>query len=291
MDQVDILPTEFMKFITSLISSISQQNSNLCVGLDSRYDRIPEVIKKSHSVSQAVFEFNKHVIEATHDVTACYKSNVAFYAGFGAEGLEGLRLTNEFMKKTYPDIPLLADCKRSEMGESVKMVKREIFDWLRFDCVMVTPWFGFDTVRDYLDDERYGVCVYVHDSNPTALEFQELELKDGWRVYEEVAKRVKNVWNANGNVFVEAGATYPDALKKVRQIVGEDMIILTAGVGAQGGRLSALEGLLGIDGQRLLVNSSRGTIFAGEGKTDYFAEVRRAAIQLKNDIKGISGSF
>lgn len=277
-----------MKFITSLIQSIVNKNSHLCVGLDSRYDRIPETVKNNLPISQAVFEFNKHIVEATQDLTACYKSNIAFYAGFGAEGLEGLRLTNEYIRKNYPNVPLLADCKRSEMGESVQMIKNEIFDWLGFDCVMVTPWFGFDTVRDYLDDDNHGVCVYVHDSNPTAGEFQELELKDGRLVYEEVTERVKRVWNANGNVFVEAGATYPDALKRVRQIVGEDMVILTAGVGVQGGKLNALKGVFGVGGQRLLINSSRGVIFAGEGKKDYFLEVRNAAMQLKKDLNKIA---
>ena len=94
----------------------------------------------------------------------------------------------------------------------------------------MTPWFGFDTVRDYVDGEEHGVCVYVHDSNPTAVEFQDLELKDGRRVYEEVARKVARQWNINGNVMVEAGATYPKQLKRVREIVGEEMVILTAGI-------------------------------------------------------------
>ncbi|MBL8015609.1 MAG: orotidine-5'-phosphate decarboxylase, partial [Candidatus Doudnabacteria bacterium] len=223
-----------MHFNQKLVTALETQDSHVCVGLDSRYDRIPDLIKQGKSISQAIFEFNKNVIEATHDLAAMYKSNVAFYAGFGAEGLEGLRLTNTYLKENYAQIPLVADCKRSEMGESVKMVKQEIYDWLQFDCVMVTPWFGFDTVKDYIADEARGVCVYVHDSNPTAAEFQEAELKDGRQVYELVTERVVTVWNEKGNVFVEAGATYPEALKKVREIVGNDMVMLTAGVGTQG---------------------------------------------------------
>jgi orotidine-5'-phosphate decarboxylase len=174
------------------------------------------------------------------------------------------------------------------MDESVMMVKQEIFDWLRFDCILVTPWFGFDTARDYLNDETHGVCVYVHDSNTTAAEFQELELKNGKQVYEEVTERIANVWNINGNVWVESGATYPLALKRVREIVGEDMPILTAGVGAQGGSATVLKGLFGTNGQRLLVNSSRGIIFAGEGKKDYFGEVRTAALNLRNQLTFIA---
>lgn len=275
-------------FTHKLIASIENKNSSVCVGLDSRYDRIPEDPKKNLFISEAIFSFNQQIIEATHDVAAVYKMNVAFYAGFGAQGLEGLRLTNEYLKKQHPDIPILADCKRSEMGESVKMVKQEIFDWLGFDCIMVTPWFGFDTVRDYLDDPSHGVCVYVHDSNPTAAEFQDLELKDGRRLYEAVTEQVVKKWNINGNVFVEAGATYPRQLKRVREIAGEEMVILTAGVGIQGGKITDITGVFGKNGRRLLVNSSRGIIFAGEGKRDYFGAVNQAAVMLRHQLRDAS---
>ncbi len=271
-----------MKFITKLTTILDTKNSHVCVGLDSRYDRIPESIKKNNSVSEAIFAFNKEVVDATHHVTVAYKSNIAFYAGFGEQGLEGLRCTNEYVREKYPEIPLLADCKRSEMGESVKMIEHEIFEWLGFDCVMVTPWFGFDTVRDYLSSETHGVAVYVHDSNPTAAEVQELELKDGRKVYEAVTELAAKTWNINGNIIVEAGATYPVALKRVREIVGDDMPILTAGLGIQGGSMENIRGIFGKNGKRLLVNSSRGIIFAGEGKKDYFGAVGEAAIELQN---------
>jgi orotidine-5'-phosphate decarboxylase len=270
-----------MKFINKLIHSLDSKNSHVCVGLDSRYDRIPDFVKKGRTVSQAIFEFNKQVVDATSDVAVAYKSNLAFYAGFGAEGLEGLRLTNEYIQEKYPEIPIFADCKRSEMDESVKMIENEIFSWLKFDCVMVTPWFGFDTIADYLKDESHGVLVYVHDSNKTAVEVQELELKDGRRVYEAVTQLVVDKWNTNGNVIVEAGATYLEALKKVRQIVGEEMPILTAGVGIQGGKVNDLGDVFGKDGKRLFVNSSRGIIFAGEGKPDYFKAARESAENLR----------
>lgn len=282
-----------MTFNEKMINRLETTFSHVCVGLDSRYDRIPEEIKVDENgsilpISEAIFRFNKKVIDATHDLAAAYKANIAFYAGFGAEGLEGLRLTNEYLVKQYSDIPRIADCKRSEMGESVKMIKQEVFDWLGFDCVMVTPWFGYDTVRDYLDRDDQGVCVYLHDSNPTAAEFQELELKDGRRLYEYITERVRDVWNTNGNVFVEAGATYPEALRRVREIAGEEMVILTAGIGAQGGRAEDVIGLFGKDGKRMLVNSSRGIIFAGEGKSDYFASVRAAALSLRDQLRELS---
>lgn len=275
-----------MKFIDKIISRIEEIDSNVCVGLDSRYDRIPDFIKKGKGVAESILAFNQEVVKASVDVAVCYKSNVAFYSGFGADGLEGLRLTNEWIKKEHPSVPLIADCKRSEMGESVGMVKREIFEWLGFDCVMATPWFGFDTVREYLDDETKGVSIYVHDSNPTAVEFQDLVLKDGRRVYEVVAQKLAKEWNTNGNVIVEAGATYPIQLSRIREIVGEEMVILTAGIGVQGAKAQDLNPKwFGKNGQRMIVNSSRGIIFPGDGKKDYFNEVRKAAISLRDDLR------
>ncbi len=277
-----------MKFAQKLTQSLDMKDSHVCVGLDSRYDRIPEIVKKGQSVADAIFAFNKNVLDATHDIAVAYKSNVAFYAGFGPNGLEGLRKTSAYIQETYPSIPHIADCKRSEMGESVKMIEKEIFEWLGFDAILVTPWFGIDTARDYFHDEAYGVGVYVHDSNPSAGEFQDLELADGRRVYEVVTQNVSTTWNKNGNVFVEAGATYPKELARVRHIVGDDMPILTAGIGAQGAKPEVLKGLFGKNGKRLFVNSSRGIIFAGEGSADYFQAVRSAAMQLQKELFIIS---
>lgn len=279
-----------MKFIDKLTKRIEAVNSLVCVGLDSRYDRLPDFIK-SKDINKSVFRFNQKIIQETNQVVAAYKMNVAFYAGFGMEGLEALRQTNNFLKQNYPDIPIIADCKRSEMGESTKMVKQEIFDWLGFDSILVTPWFGQDTIKDYLDDETKGVGVYVHDSNPSAVEFQDLELKDGRKVYEAVAENLVKNWNKNGNVFVEAGATYLLQLRKIREIVGEEIMILVAGVGVQGGKIEELKGLLGLNQQRMIVNSSRGIIFAG-GKSDnekeYLEKVSQAAENLRKSLQMIS---
>jgi len=276
-----------MSFNDELIQSIETKGSCVCVGLDSRYDLLPDFIKSGVSVTEAIFSFNKEVISSTHKFAAAYKSNVSFYAAFGQEGLEALNLTNAFLKENFPQIPRLADCKRSEMGESVKMVKMEIFDWLNFNCVMVTPWFGFDTVRDYLDDESQGVCVYVHDSNPSAPEIQALKLENGQFLYEYLCQQIASKWNINNNLFIEVGATYPDALRKARRIVGDDMVILTAGVGKQGGKIENLKGQFGTNNSRFLVNSSRGIIFAGTEKSnakEYFTEVTKASLTLRDEL-------
>jgi orotidine-5'-phosphate decarboxylase len=225
-----------VKFIDRLKANLAYKNSHVCVGLDSQYGKLPGFIKKNRSIAEAVFDFNKKIIDQTHDLAIFYKMNISFYAGYGAEGLEGLRLTNEYIKANYPEIQILADCKRSEMEESVKMVAAELFGWLHFDCVMATPWFGFDTLRDYLVDDTKGVIVYAHDSNPSAVEIQDLLLADGRRVYEVVARKIASDWNANGNLMAEAGLTYPNQLRKIRLIIGDEAPLLVAAPVLKGGR-------------------------------------------------------
>jgi orotidine-5'-phosphate decarboxylase len=276
-----------MKFITKLIKSLEESGSPLCVGLDSRLDKLPTNLLNGGSIVEQIFCFNKAVINATSDLCCAYKMNLAFYAAFGTEGLEALRKTTYFLKEKHPTLPIFADCKRSEMGESVKMVKQEIFEFLGFDCVMVTPWFGVDTVANYLDDERHGVMVYVHDSNPSATEFQDLIIQDPQApartlpLYAYVAERISKYWNTNGNVAVEAGLTYPKALSTIRKIVGEDMPILVAGLGPQGGNPNSLNGLFGKGKSRLFVNVSRAIIFPENPSSDYFTAVRLSAENIK----------
>jgi orotidine-5'-phosphate decarboxylase len=270
-----------------LIDRLDSCVAPLCVGLDSRYDRIPEELRAGCSVADAIFNFNKTIVDLSHNVVAAYKMNLAFYAGFGAQGLEGLRKTTRYIQERHPSIPLFADCKRSEMGESVEMVRREIFEDLGFHCVMVTPWFGFDTIRDYLVNPSHGVVVYVHDSNPSAFEIQDLlvvgrpspegrpniaaeHLSEPMPLYEYVTRKVIQEWNTNGNVIIESGLTYPRALARVRAVAGDDMPILVAGLGAQGGKADDLHGLFGTRNRRLFVNVSRGVIFpSGEGAWEH----------------------
>jgi orotidine-5'-phosphate decarboxylase len=274
-----------------LKSRLDKMESHLCVGLDSHYEKLPCFVKMGRSILEAIFEFNKMIVEATSDFAVAYKMNVSFYAGYGEEGLAALKRTNRYLREIEPAVPIIADCKRSEMGETVKLVRREIFDWLGFDCIMVTPWFGLDTFRDYLEDESKGVVVYVHDSNPSAAEIQDLVLSDGRKVYELVAEKVAGAWNINGNLFAEAAATYPDALRKTRQIIGEDMPLLIAGIGPQGGKIEDLAGLFGLNGRRLLVNSSRGVIFASSADdgVKYKQEIRLAAQELIERLRVAAG--
>ncbi len=276
------------KFIDKLINRLETTDSHLCVGLDSNYQNIPDFFKKSFAgdIEKTILNFNQNIIESTADLAIIYKMNLSFYAGFGEAGLRALAATNDYLKKRHPEIMILADCKRSEMGQSVVMVAQEIFDWLKFDCVMVTPWFGFDTLKDYFQDESKGALVYIHDSNPSAAEIQDLTLADGRAVYEVVAQKVAHEWNLNGNLWAEAGITYLTQLRRTREILGPEMPLLVAGIGAQGGKASDLKGLFGKNNRRLIANSSRGIIFSSPATTQeiYFQDVREAAKKLRDEL-------
>ncbi len=277
-----------MKFITKLKRRLDTLNSHLCVGLDSQYDRIPQDLRKNKETGRAIFDFNRRIVDATYNQVVAYKINLAFYDAYGIEGLRALYLTTSYVKINYPRIPLLADCKRSEIDNSASMIKKQIFNWLGFDCIMVTPWFGYDAVKAYLDNEEQGVLIYVHDSNPSACDLQDLKLKNGKFLYEVVAEKIVNKWNQNGNIIVEAGSTYPRQLKRVRQIVGEEMPILTAGIGSQGGSIKDLKGLFGKNRRRLFVNISRAVIFSGTDRVDYFETVAKTAKRFRQELLKIA---
>lgn len=276
-----------MKFIDKLKRRLDTLNSSICIGLDTNYNLIPPKIKTNKKVGQAIFDFNKNIIEITYKLVVTYKINLIFYESYGFEGLKGLRLTTNFLKKNFPEIPLLADCKRAEIGEGSLMLKRLIFDWLGFDCIMIIPWFGYDSIKDLIIDTNHGFSIYVHDSNPSASDFQDLKLDNNKYLYEKVAEKIVEKWNQYGNVIVEAGATYPTQLTKVRRIVGESMPILTTGIGIQGGKIKDLKGSFGENNRRLIVASSRKIIFAGIDKKNYFEEVRKTAEKLRHKLLSI----
>lgn len=279
-----------MNFIDKLLFRLDSINSHLCVGLDSQYDKVPLEIKKGKKISQAIFEFNKKIVQVTNKISVAYKINISFYEAYGFEGIRALYRTTWYIKQNYPEIILLADCKRAEIGRGAIMLRRQIIDWLNFDCIMITPWFGYDAVKEFVKDNSVGVSIYVHDSNPSAPEFQDLKLNNGKFLYEFLAQQIINKWNKSGNIIVEIGATYPKQLKRVRQIVGKEMPILTVGIGAQGGKIENLRGAFGKNNRRLIVSVSRGIILAGVGKKDYFDAVKRTAEKFRNNLLKISMS-
>ncbi len=217
-----------------------KEDKFICVGLD-----------------QPDFKANRSVIDLTFDLVCCYKPNSAFYEGAGIEGLGNLKKTIDYIHQKDPQMPVILDAKRGDIGNTNEEYAKACFDNLETDAITVHPYLGKEALQPFLNRVDRGIFVLVRTSNPGAGEFQDLEV-EGKPLYQVVAEHVKN-WGENVGVVV--GATYPEELKIVRDIVG-DMPILIPGVGAQGGDISSLKNGLNSEGTGIIVSSSRAIIFA-----------------------------
>jgi orotidine-5'-phosphate decarboxylase len=245
-------------FQQKLDEIVKKNQSLLCVGLDSDFEKIPGSFK---SKPFPQFEFNKAIIEATHDLVCAYKPNSAFYENRGVEGISELKLTCDYLKKNYPDIPIIIDAKRADIGNTNSGYIKYAYEYLAVDAITVHPYLGREALQPFLDLKDKGCIVLCRTSNPGAGEFQDL-LTDGKPLYKIVAEKVVKEWNVNNNCLLVVGATYPEELAEVRKIVG-DMTLLVPGVGAQGGDLEAtLKAGLNSKKRGLIISSSRGIIFA-----------------------------
>ena len=217
-----------------------QQGLFVCVGLDS-----------------SDLKLNKSVIDLTFDLVSCYKPNSAFYEGAGIEGLENLKKTIEYIHQKDSEMPVILDAKRADIGNTNEEYAKAVFDELKADAITINPYLGKEALQPFLNRVDKGIIVLVKTSNPGAGEFQDL-IVDGKPLYQIVAEHVKD-WGPN--VAVVVGATYPEELKTVREIIG-DMPILIPGVGSQGGDVAQLKAGLDSNNQGIIVSSSRGIIFA-----------------------------
>lgn len=246
--------------LQKLQTRIEQANSMVCVGLDPDYDKLPE---RFNSEDTPLFEFNKWIIDQTYQSVCAYKPNTAFYEAQGEHGWYQLRLTMEYLSKNYPDIFTICDAKRADIGNTNNGYVQAIFDDLGFDAITLHPYLGQEALQPFLDRADKTCIILCKTSNPGSDEFQDMEL-DLRRVplWHYVAEQVADKWNQNQNCMLVTGATYPAQLKQIRQIVGS-MPLLVPGIGAQGGDLQAvLEAGLSEDKKGLVINSSRGIIFA-----------------------------
>lgn len=257
----------------------------VCVGLDGDYDLLPEFIKDG-SKETSIFNFNKAIIDSTADLVAAFKPQVAHYEEAGLDGWSALSKTIKYLKEKYPDIPVILDAKRADIGSTNKHYAKAIFDNLGFDAVTVNPYFGKESLEPFFSYKDKGIIILVRTSNPGAKEIQDLVIEgEGIPLYEHIAKIISSDWNYNNNCGVVVGATHPEELRKVREIIG-DMPILIPGIGAQGGDLEASV-KYGINSQKqgIIITSSRAIIYASNGED--FAEAARAETEkLHNQIKG-----
>ncbi|MCL5666418.1 MAG: orotidine-5'-phosphate decarboxylase [Patescibacteria group bacterium] len=233
-------------------------NSLVCVGLDSDFNKLPDKFKQMENLQ---FEFNKWIIDQTAEFAASFKFNIAFYEARGGQGLNDLKLSVEYLKQRHPDMFIICDAKRADIGNTNNGYVEELFDYFNFDATTLHPYLGKEALKPFLDRADKGCIVLCRTSNPGAGELQDL-VADGKPVWQIVAEKVRDEWNYNHNCMLVAGATYPEEMEKLREIMGRTAF-LVPGVGAQGGDVKAVvEAGLNDQKRGLFIHSARGIIFA-----------------------------
>lgn len=261
-----------MIFYQRLNNAVKKNNSLLCVGLDPDLEKIPGKLSK---LPNPLFEFNKKIIDETSDLVCCYKPQFAFYAANGLSGIKALIETIDYIHFKYPDIPVILDAKRGDIGSTAEQYVKEVFDAYSADAVTVNPYLGFDSLEPFLKRKDKGIIILARTSNPGAGDFQDLEINKK-PLYVKVAEKIA-AWNKiYKNCLMVVGATWPEQLQEIRKIAPE-MFFLIPGIGAQGGDLEkTLKAGLTKDKSGLIISSSRGIIFS--------ENPREAALKLKKEI-------
>lgn len=263
-----------MNFIDKLNRAVEKNKSLVCVGLDTSPELIPG--------GMTVLDFNKAIIDATVDLVCAYKPNLAFYEAQGEKGLDTLYKTVKYMPE---NIPVIADAKRGDIGNTSEAYAKALFDYFNFDAATINPYLGFDAIEPFIKYKDRGIIILCRTSNKGAADFQSLICQykgNSLPLYEIVAVKAGE-WNINHNVGLVVGATYPEELKTIRES-HPDIPILIPGVGAQGGDLkTAVRYGIDINNRGIIINSSRGIIYAGKG-VDFANAARHAAETMRSEI-------
>ena len=262
-----------------LFENIRKKGSFLCVGLDTDIRKIPPFLLDT---TDPIFAFNKEIIDATAQYTVAYKPNLAFYESEGLEGWRSLEKTVHYIRENYPDIFLIADAKRGDIGNTSSMYARAFFEKMEFDAITVAPYMGEDSVKPFLVYEGNWVILLALTSNKGACDFQFIADENmGEKLFERVL-RVSQNWGNSGNMMYVVGATKAEELTGIRKIVPEHFL-LVPGVGAQGGSLEEVA-KYGMNKQcGLLVNSSRAIIYASND-TDFAAKAGESAKEVRDEM-------
>jgi len=273
-----------MTFITKLNAAWRSNDSLLCVGLDPDIARFPEHLR-SHP--DGIVEFSRAIVDATADLACAFKPQIAYFAALGAE--RQLETICSYIRAKYPQIPLILDAKRGDIGATAHQYAREAFERYGADAVTVNPYMGFDSVEPYMDWEDRGVIVLCRTSNAGGSDLQFLDV-GGRPLYQHVARLVAEKWNRNGQCALVVGATFPEEIAQVREIVG-DMPLLVPGIGAQGGDIEATVGAgRTAAGTGMMINSSRAILYAkAEEGEDFAAAARRVALETRDAINRYRG--
>ena len=263
-----------------LISQIHKKQSFLCIGLDVDLDKIPKHLLREED---PIFAFNKAIIDATHHLCVAYKPNTAFYEAYGIKGWQALEKTINYLNQNHPEIYTIADAKRGDIGNTSTMYAKAFFEDLGFDSVTVAPYMGKDSVEPFLAFKHKHTILLALTSNQGAFDFQMLNVNDN-ELYKEVLKASKS-WKSSENLMYVVGATKAEYLAEIRQII-PDSFLLVPGVGAQGGNLKEVCKYGMTDNVGLLINSSRGIIYASNGKDFAEASAQKAA-ELQSQMQQI----
>lgn len=270
-----------MNFQQKLDKAIKKNDSFLCIGLDSAREEISR--SDLDTRSDLVLSFNKEIIDATYDLVSCYKLNIAFYEAYGIEGLTSLKKTIEYLKNRYPEIPIILDAKRGDIGNTARFYAQAVFDYWDADAVTLTIFTGKEGIEPFLKYQDKFSFLYLRSSNKGAADFQDIDV-GGLPFFQAMAEKV-STWQEE-NYGIIASATFPRELAVLRQIF-PGRIFLVPGIGAQEGALGkTVEAGLNSEKSGLIIHSARSIIYAGAGR-DFAKKARIAADKLKEEINEI----
>lgn len=272
--------TFFVLTTTQLIEQIHLKKSFLCIGLDVDLNKIPQYFLKTED---PIFEFNKAIIDATHDLCVSYKPNTAFYEAYGLQGWQSLQKTIDYINQNFPEIFTIADAKRGDIGNTSSMYAKAFLEDLNFDSVTVAPYMGKDSVEPFLAFENKHTILLALTSNEGAFDFQ-TKTSEGKEIYKHVLETSKT-WKNSQNLMYVVGATKAEYFTTIRQIV-PDSFLLVPGVGAQGGSLQEVCKYGLNENVGLLINSSRAIIYASN-KEDFAVKAREEALKLQKEMEEI----
>ena len=266
-----------MHFMPSLQAAWTRNDSLVCVGLDPDPAKFPAHLR---GTPDAVFAFCAAIVDATADLVCAFKPQIAHFAALRAEN--ALERLIAHIHDKHPGVPVILDAKRGDIGSTAQHYVTEAFERFGADAVTLNPYMGRDSIQPFLDCADKGVILLCRTSNPGGADFQALDC-GGQPLYLRVAETIARDWNTHGNCALVTGATWPEEIRQVRALVG-DMPLLVPGIGAQGGDIEAvMRAGSTAEGSGLMINSSRGIIYAGPGE-DFAATARAAAIELREAI-------
>ncbi len=267
-----------MTFIEQLHARWQAANSLVCIGLDPDPAKMPDAFADDED---ALFSFCRDIADATAEYACAFKPQIAYFAAHN-DGEAALQRLIAHINASHPDVPVVLDAKRGDIGSTAEQYAVEAFDRFGADAVTLNPYMGRDSAAPFLARNDRGCVFLCHTSNPGARDFQELDV-GGEPLYQRIARTIAGAWNADGNCALVVGATFPEELKVIRSIVG-DMPLLIPGIGAQGGDVEAtVRNGKSTEGTGLMINSSRGILYASSG--DGYAEAAAdAARELRDAI-------